>query len=178
MRKRKPCYPITATAFNAPKGEVMDRQFTAYKSRPIRFLELWEHEGWKIKIYGICSLAEKPQSRFVKIAKEIAAENLPVPALGNDRYGVAFVTIHQARMFNQIILDWWGRENELRHHVFKANAETPYSFKNITVSGEAFCVWELRVIGFERDAWLNAVLKNSGAPNIEKYLNLRLNEDV
>ena len=146
-----------------------------YRARPIRFLELWETSGWRVKIYGISSLGEIPEPGFIETAKEIASSTLPVPARDRSRYGAAFVTIHRAEMFNQIIVDWWERVNELRHHVFKSLPESPYSFKDITASGEAFCIWELRVIGFERDAWLETALKNG--KGIDEYLNCRLNED-
>ena len=149
-----------------------------YKARPIRFLELWATNGWKVKIYGISSLCEMPEPDFVETAKEIAKSTLPVPALSRSRYGAAFVTIHRAAMFNQIIVDWWERVNELRHHVFKSLTESPYSFEDITASGEAFCIWELRVIGFERDAWLEMALKTNNGNGIDDYLNCRLNEDA
>ena len=149
-----------------------------YKTRPIRFINLWEENGWKMKIYGISSLAEFPEPKLVETALEIAARILPSPAVSDERYGAAFVTIHQAEMFNQIIVDWWERVNELRHRVFKAAAEKPFEFEEITASGEAFCIWELRVIGFEREGWINKVLKNSGAKELDGYLNLRLNEDA
>lgn len=149
-----------------------------YKTRPIRFLDLWKEDGWKMKIYGISSLAESPEPRLIEAALEIAAKTLPSPAVSEERYGVGFVTIHQAAMFNQIILDWWERVNELRHRVFKAPSEKPFEFEEITASGEAFCIWELRVIGFERDAWLNAVLRSYGANGIDDYLSYRLNEEA
>lgn len=155
-----------------------------YKPRPIRFLELWEHAGWKVKFYGISSPAERPEAKFLDIAKKIASETLPKPPLTDSRYGAAFVTIHQAEMFNQIIVDWWERVNELRHHVFKSMPDQPDYFQDITAGGEAFCIWELRVIGFEREAWIKAVLKNTdssaaaGAAGIDDYLNFQLNEDA
>ena len=147
-----------------------------HKKRPIRFLELCEFDGWKIKFYGICSLAEFPDAKCIKIAKQIAGKTLPSPAITDSRYGIAFITIHQAEMFNQIIIDWWERVNELRHRVFKAEAQSPFDFTEITATGEAFCVWELRVIGFERDAWVDNVLNNE--ISMEKYLQKRLNEDA
>jgi len=149
-----------------------------YRTRPIRFLELWEEGGWGVKIYGISSLAERPQARLLTVAKEIAKGTLPSPALNAAHYGAAFVTIHEAEMFNQIIVDWWERVNELRHRVFKAQPAQPFSFEEITASGEAFCIWELRVISFEREAWLNLVLKNRNETGIDDYLSLRLNEDA
>lgn len=148
-----------------------------YKPRPIRFLEFWEWSSWRVKIYGICSDKEKPENKFIEIAKAIGSKKLPLPAVTTERYGLAFLTIHQAEMFNQIILNWWERVNELRHHVFKAEPEKPYTFNDITTTGEAFCVWELRVLGFEREAWIESVLKNPGA-GFEKYIKKQLNEDA
>jgi len=148
-----------------------------HKKRPIRFLELWKNNGYRIKIYGIRQGDEKPEKHFIEIAKEIADKILPQPALTEERYGIAFITIHQAEMFNQIIIDWWERTNELRHHVFKAEADIPTDFKNITSTGEAFCVWELRIISFERQAWIDKVLLPTEKDNFEKYLHTQLNED-
>jgi hypothetical protein len=149
-----------------------------FKKRPIRFLELWRENGWTVKIYGISSPGEFPEPEFVEKAKELARRTLPLPALTGERYGTAFVTIHRAAMFNQIIFDWWERVNELRHRVFKAEPEQPASFREITASGEAFCVWELRVIAFERDAWVEKVLMNPNQNGLEEYLNSQLNEDA
>jgi hypothetical protein len=44
-------------------------------------------------------------------------------------------------------------------------------------NGPAACVWDLRVMAFERDAWLECILKNP-RPDVEAYLQRRLNEDV
>jgi len=156
----------------------MTSTFDSYQTRAVRFLTLWESDGWKVKLYGISSLAEAPEPRLIELAKGIASRTLPAPATDESRYGVAFVTVHQALLFNQIIVDWWERINELRHRVFKAESQTPYSFEEITSSGEAFCTWELRVIGFERDAWVQLVLKRRDFPGINDYLDCRLNEDA
>jgi len=89
---------------------------------------------------------------FVSIAKTLAAQQLPKRACTTERYGMAFVVIHGARLFNQILVDWWERTNELRHHVFKSGPRSPKAFVDITETGEAFCIWELRVLAFERQA--------------------------
>jgi hypothetical protein len=73
-------------------------------------------------------------------------------------------------MFNQIIVDWWENENELRHRVFKAVPEAPEAFREITHTGESFCVWELAVIGFEREAWINTVLAAADLQSLDVYL--------
>ena len=147
-----------------------------YRARAIRFLELWRESGWQVKIYGISPVNKPFEDRLRSVAKEIARKKLLHQQITATRYGVGCVTIHPAQMFNQIIVNWWERENELRHHVFKAYPETPFSFEDITVTGEAFCIWELRVIGFERQAWLDTVLVNPNGPDVEKYLACQLNE--
>jgi hypothetical protein len=131
-----------------------------------------------VKIYGISERAVLPPASFLDTAKRIAGATLPSPAVAPLRYGAAFVTIHHAEMFNQILVDWWERVNELRHRVFKAPPERPEVFEEITATGEAFCIWELGVIGFERDAWLEAALKSQAATAVEDYLKLRLDEDA
>ena len=149
-----------------------------YRPRPIRFLELWRDSAWSVKIYGISEQASLPPPSFVDTAKRIAGGTLPSPAVAPHRYGAAFVTIHHAAMFHQILVDWWEQVNELRHRVFKARPERPDVFEEITATGEAFCIWELRVIGFERDAWLEAALKSPEATGVEDYLEMRLDEDA
>jgi hypothetical protein len=57
----------------------------------------------------------------------------------------------------------------LRHIVFKANAESSKTFDNITHTGEAFCIWELKVIGHERDAWIRHILEQNEKPDFIRY---------
>jgi len=137
--------------------------------RPVRFVELVDHAGWRIKLYGIRQGGERPDERLLELGRITARMTLPRPAVTADRYGVAFVTVHQANLFNQIVVDWWERLNELRHRVHKAVPEAPEAFADITATGEAFCVWELAVIGHERSAWLRHVLEAT-QPNLDAYL--------
>lgn len=149
-----------------------------YRPKAIRFLELWKDDGWEIKVYGISAINAEVEHRLLEIGKATARWALPRPPIAADRYGVACLTIHPSVLFNQIIVDWWERNNELRHRVFKAAPETPYEFEDITATGEAFCTWELRVLGFERQAWIDNMLVNPDGPDIEKYLSRRLDEDT
>lgn len=109
--------------------------FKEYKPGPIRFIELWESNDWKIKFYGIYEHESMWKDSYLKIAKDLAGSELA--KVMDNNYRIGFITIHVAAMFNQIIIDWWANENELRHLVFKAEASTPEEFKNITSSGEA-----------------------------------------
>ena len=62
-----------------------------YEKRPIRFLEEWRHEGWRLKVYGIAYRREGPRAELVEASKRLAREKLPRPAGGVGRYGVGFL---------------------------------------------------------------------------------------
>lgn len=40
-----------------------------YTPRPVRLLELWEWQGWRIKVYGISAQGEHPSEALVQAAK-------------------------------------------------------------------------------------------------------------
>jgi hypothetical protein len=152
--------------------------FQPHPHKAVRFLELWEADGWRVKVYGISRVGTTVDDELLAVAKSIAQRTLPRPAVGDERYGVACLTIHPSPLFTQVLVDWWERQNELRHHVFKAEPAAPRSFVDITASGEAFCVWELSVLGFEATAWRQAVLWNPTGPDLARYLASRLDTVV
>ncbi|WP_040978858.1 hypothetical protein [Oceanobacillus jeddahense] len=150
-----------------------------YKPRPIRFLDLWEYEDWKMKLYGISSAGDYPREELVKKAKEIAMGILPIPAITEERYGVGFVGVHEGEGASFIFVDWWTNENELIHHVYVASHDNPADFEYVTPTGLIACCWDLKVLSFERDAWVSKVLNNSsGHPDLNEYLYCRLNTDI
>lgn len=147
-----------------------------YKKRPIRFLELFQPSGWKLKVYGIAYNRELPRPELLEAAKNLAMEKLP--QISDSIYGVGFLGVHDGRGVNFVFLDWWQDENELHHHVFTSPTEQPSRLKEVTHTGVSACVWDLRVICFERQAWVDQVLNNPEGPDIEGYLAYQLNEDV
>ncbi|MBO8155823.1 MAG: isochorismatase [Bacillaceae bacterium] len=150
-----------------------------YKKRPIRFLDLWEHKGWRMKVYGISYGGDLPRKELIPKAKELAAQHLPVPAVTDNRYGVGFIGVHDGEGASFIFIDWWTNENELIHHVYVAPHETPDQFEYFNSKGLIACCWDLKVMCFERDSWVKTILNNpKGSPDIEEYLQQRLNEDV
>jgi hypothetical protein len=149
-----------------------------YRARAIRFLEEWSCEGWRLKVYGIAYTGERPRAELIEAAKRIARERLPQPAVGDDRYGVGFVGVHDGRGANFVFVDWWADENELHHHVYTSASDELEKFDYTTPTGLSACVWDLRVQSFERDAWLEEVLRRPDGASVERYLARRLNEDV
>jgi hypothetical protein len=149
-----------------------------YRPRPIRFLEEWSHAGWRLKVYGITYRGERPRAELIEAAKRVARERLPQPAVGGGRYGVGFVGAHDGRGANFVFVDWWADENELHHHVYTSATQELERFDYATPPGLSACVWDLRVQSFERDAWLEEVLRKPDDASVERYMARRLNEDA
>jgi hypothetical protein len=153
-------------------------QFSPYEKRPIRFLELWQHAEWRIKVYGIAHGVATPGTVLVDAAKAAARQRLAAVDSSIRHYSVGFLGIHEGRTASFVFVDWWAEENELHHHVYISPTDNPARLTYSTPSGLAACVWDLRVMAFERQAWLDTVLKRGEGPDFDAYLQARLNEDA
>jgi len=149
-----------------------------FRTRPVHFLELWETGPWKIKLYGLAYQRQRPRPELVEAAKRVAQEALPASPEEANAYGVGFMGVHDGRDFNFVFVDWWADENELHHHVFESPTEQPAELEEITHTGVASCVFDLQLIWFERNAWVEKVLANAQGPNIEAYLKKRLEDQA
>lgn len=150
----------------------------SYSTRPIRFLELAEQDGWRVKVYGISIHDTIPEPSLVEAAIDHAFDQLPTPATADDRHGAAILIVHEAREGNFVLLDWWFGENMLKHHLYFSPYDDPYRFEDISDTRTMACVWELRVFSFERDAWIDTVLANESGPDLDAYLAREFNDDV
>ncbi|HSJ10313.1 MAG TPA: hypothetical protein VK928_10375, partial [Longimicrobiales bacterium] len=118
-----------------------------------------------------------PDPRLVAAALQLAADVLPQPAVTRTRYGVGFMGVHEGRGSNLIFVDWWARENELRHHAWVSPEGEFRQFDYVTPTGLAACVWDLAVIGFERQAWIDTALVTSH-PDFARYLDSALEGSI
>ncbi|MGA8261148.1 MAG: hypothetical protein WB783_13120 [Arenicellales bacterium] len=148
-----------------------------YRTRPIRFLDLWTLGNWRMKAYGIVYGRGQPAEELVHAARRTAVERLETTAARTNHYGVGFVGIHQGKTGNFVFVDWWADENELHHHVYVSPLERATDLEYMTPTGLAACAWDLFLIGHERDAWVSNVLA-SGAPDLDGYLQARLDADA
>jgi hypothetical protein len=148
-----------------------------YRPRPIRFLDVWRAEEWRLKVYGIAYERAAPCPKLLEAAKVVARDRLATVTIAN-HYSVGFLGVHQGRTANFVFVDWWADENELHHHVYVSPTAEPEKLQYVTPTGLVACVWDLRVMAFERQAWLDHVLQNPRGPNLEAYLEHRLNEDA
>jgi len=149
-----------------------------YAAREIRFLELWAPTGWRIKCYGIAHPERAmPKDIVLGAVKELLLPRLPDPD-DKDHHGVGFLIVHVAREAVFVLLDLWTGENMLRQHLFASELDAQTEFRDLGPSRLMACVWEMRVQGHERQAWIDTVLNNPAGPDLPAYLSRRLNEVV
>lgn len=146
-----------------------------YQPRRIAFHELYEASDWQLKIYTILHQAKTLDEPLINAAKQTALEFLPQPASTQDYYGVGFVSVHQGRSYDFVTVAYWCYDTELRHQTYMRPSSSSYELEALTASELSSDVWDLRVLAFERDAWLRTIL-NANTPDKQAYLNERLNE--
>lgn len=151
--------------------------FDQYVKRPVEFLKEVNSEGWRIKVYGISVKLEPLSKELVFKGIKAVISHLPQPALTESRYGVGFMIIHQGAMRNWFLLDWWEKEDIMHHRLFSSPLNDPDSISAESDSTLIACVHELRVIGFESEAWIKTVLRKDNKENFDEYLKLKFNTD-
>jgi hypothetical protein len=159
----------------------MKHRFEArYAPRPITHLETWDHEGWRVKVYGIAASGSRPSPALVEAIKREAEARLPRPAVTAGRYGEAFLYAHQGgdgAGFASV--NWWANENELYHFQYEAPADDPGRLRPVEATGgSSMCVWDIAVIAHERQAWIDHVLNNDAGPDLAAYAAATLNAEV
>lgn len=149
-----------------------------YRLRPIRFLELWEPTPWRLKVYGISYQWSIPSAELLAAAKSVLREPLDDAVNREQQYGVGFVGVHEGKTGNFVFVDWWSAENELHHHVYQSTQKEPTRLSPTGPRGPVACVWDLALIGHERQAWIDCVLANPHGPDLDAYLARRMEADV
>jgi hypothetical protein len=76
-----------------------------------------------------------------------------VPAVAPGRPGLGFAILHRGRTGDYLILCWWDHENELPTRVWVRD-ESGWR----PARSESTCVWDLRVLWWEREAYVATVL--------------------
>ena len=155
-------------------------QVPPYRPRPIRFIELIPYQGWLIKLYGIreqdSGNQERPDPEVLAGHTQVLP-HLPQPPVTDEHYGVGFLIVHQGVAANWYLLDWWYAQDIIKHKLFSSPGDAPTEISPAPTDLMA-CVWELAIHGFERQAWLDTILRNPKGPDLEAYLAKRMNEDV
>lgn len=134
--------------------------------RSISFLRLLSHEGWQVKLYSIALGARVVDESRFRGGLEFALDALPDQARNKEREGVAFCILHQGRGIDYTVLAWWDRENEMPLRVFVREEGADW---RPAQGAESVCVWDLQVVAFERDRYVETILAEPALP-VEAYL--------
>ena len=148
-----------------------------YQKRSIRFLELFQSQGWQLKIYSILHQDKKLNPELIDAAKETALAFLPQPAQTPSYYGLGFISVHQGKSYDFVTVAYWTYDTELRHQTYMRPSSASVELEALTANELSTDVWDLRVLAFERDAWVKTIL-NAGKPDSAAYLALQLSEAV
>lgn len=143
-------HPVDGTLY---LGRDLAMAFNPYQPRPLAFLGVEDFGGQRLKVYSI-RYGEGPLDRASFAgAWDLAAKALP--SGGDDgRPGVGFVILHRGKTGDYFILGWWDRQNELPLRVLVRDGDG----WRPCAGGESLCVWDLRVVWWEREAYVGTVL--------------------
>jgi len=148
---------------------------TLFAPRPTRFLGVRDFEGWRLKVYSII-LGDRPLDRDgFERGLDLAIQSLPRDeSVTTSRPGVGFVILHQGRGADYVVLCWWDRENELPMRIVVRERDEGIEASRDQGTGgssdqgarswrpargsESICVWDIDVIWFERNAYVETVL--------------------
>ncbi|MDB4961845.1 MAG: isochorismatase [Myxococcales bacterium] len=149
----------------------------SYRVRPIRYLRQWQHQDWRLKVYGISAAGDRPSDPMIAAGERLAIATLPSGATADGRHGVGLLGIHEGVHACFVFVSWWAKIYELNHFLFRGPKGNPDELAPVQ-AGLVGCTWDLRVVAFERDAWISSMSGPSDGPNLEQYLAATFNADV
>jgi hypothetical protein len=156
----------------------MSDQVIGYRPRPLRYLRRWEHQDWRLKVYGISAWGDRPPDDLIAAGEQLAIATLPTPALADGRHGVGLLGVHDGKGACFVFVSWWAKTYELNHCLFRAPRGKYSELARVepTLFG---CTWDLHILAFERDAWVSSMLGTAdGAPDLDVYLSARLDSNA
>ena len=133
-----------------------------YQPRPVTPLGVTTFGRWALKRYAIRYPQATGDADFAA-AHPLVTQWLPEQAQTPQRPGVGFLIEHQGKTMNYLVAGWWDNENELRMNVWVTDNGVWRRARE-----ESFCVWDMQVMAFEREAFVAMLLQAS--PDRAGYL--------
>ncbi|HRR09839.1 MAG TPA: hypothetical protein PLO56_14210 [Rhodothermales bacterium] len=150
---------------------------TPYKHRIIRFIELIYFDEWTIKCYTITQSEDHIAPKIVMAIKnQLSAWIQHSERTNLTHYNTATLIIHQGKEGYYAIIAWWIDENMLQLFAYFSPDPVVRTFQMISDKGIVSCVWEMAILWFERNAWVEEVMLQNNNPYAKiNYLNRQLN---
>lgn len=121
----------------------------------MRVLPAIEVEGWKLKPYRVLGRAAGEDGPLEQATLEAVVAELPENPTAPGRPGLGFIIEHLASPLDYIVLCWWQNNNEMITRILVREAGAPW---RPTDGSESFCVWDLDIMWFERNAFIRTML--------------------
>lgn len=145
-----------------------------YTPRLVKALPPVHVNGRVLKAYAMFADPERagelPKPEFLE--RHAATVLSEAPARGDHPAG--FLILHRGAEGTYLLVSQWYDADMLKHWVRGAvvDAEGNTAFTPLAERDLIACVWELEVVRFERDAWVNTVLARGGDDRaaIDAYL--------
>jgi hypothetical protein len=141
-------------------SETCDANPLTYSPRLVKALGPIDAGGRVLKVYGMFAEPEKgsvmpPPQWLEKQAAQVLCE-----PLRDGDHAVGFLILHYGMDGSYLLVSQWYGANMLKHWVRGATpgAGEDAAFAPLAETALVACVWELEVMAFERDAWVNTVL--------------------
>jgi hypothetical protein len=135
---------------------------TPYAPRPIRFRGVRSVDAWRLKEYAITFADGRLHEADFATGVRCALEELPARAVTAVRPGVGMLILHAGQGASYVVLGWWDNQNELPLRVVvRGDDEAAWRPAG---SHESICVWDLEILTFERQAYVETVLAARGSP--------------
>lgn len=131
----------------------------SYRPRRVAPLGVREVAGWRLKVTRVLAEGRTAEEGLVTSALEAAERFLPTPATGPLHDGVGVVIVHQGSRYDFVLVGYWTHETELRYGTFMRASSDSTRLEGLRAGELATDVWDLEVLSFERDAWLEHVLR-------------------
>ena len=151
----------------------MSIQYVRYEPRQVTSAPARSIAGYRLKEYRVVPAGVAFEEDRFSEAEALLAGRLPAdvnPDLG--RPGAGFFIAHQGATADYLVLGWWDQQNELPLGVWRREVRG----WRPALASESVCVWDLEIIWFERNAWVETAL--SGSPidaAVFQYLSRRFN---
>jgi hypothetical protein len=84
-------------------------------------------------------------------------------------HGLGFIIIHQGKIANWLLTDWWESEILMHQRLYRSSPAEPSAFSPVQTDLVA-CIWELKVIEFQRAAWISSMSDPATGCDAERYL--------
>ncbi|HET9484976.1 MAG TPA: hypothetical protein VFO79_13535 [Xanthomonadales bacterium] len=139
-----------------------------FAPRRTEYLGAAEFAGYRMKRYAIVHGDAALDRALYSDAIARFTRELPQPPSTVGRPGVGFLICHQGRGVHYLVICSWERENELAMRIF-IRSTGGWGDWHVPGPGHGPCVWDLAVIGHERDAYVRHVLTEARG-DLDAYL--------